>query len=826
MRVARKKRRWAVIMLCGLTLGVASISASAQATTGYKLQGQFSTNEGNDANGVAVNQSTNDVYVAALFPFSHGTLEEFSASGTFIKSLQSAPTEFAPRFSGVAVDPGSQRVYAVDDQNQLIDAFDAEGNPVSSFTGGTSSSLPVTGGRETNVQIASDANGDIYYPNQALEEVQEFWPDGAPGPVTIAGLARPTDVAVAPTRIYIVDTNSSVGGSQVQQFDSSGALVGTGVLGEGVLSKPKAVTVDSSGDVFVIDESTSGIVVAEFDSAGTLIRTFGAGVISSASGIAVDSSSGEVYVLENAGFASHGPVLILGSSSVTVPTALTDPAVGVEPSVETVTGTVNPQGTDTKYFFQYGPSTAYGQSTTEADAGSGRADSAAEVTIPFLEPDQTYHYRLVATNAEGDRVYGADQMFTTQAAPPLIGSERASNITSIDAVLEAQINPNNQATSYYFKYATNPALSGATAVPTPPGPEVGAGFGESPVTQDIGGTLSPNTTYYFQVLATNATNTTEGPIESFTTLPPAPVAATEAPVFVTETTATLNGTLTTQDAQTTYSFQYVADADYKSTGYEHAISVPQPQGEAGASPQPISVTAFVAGLAADTAYHVRLVADNAGGFTEGTEQTFTTVVLPPSLSTGMPVSIAVTEATIDGGVNPEHGETTYRFEYIDEAGFLNSGYRDAIRVPQPVGNAGASGEPQLVTATFTDLEPATIYHYRLVARNAGGTREGADETFSTPAERGSQELQASQFGAGPSLPLPGITYPDMADLAPLPARQHLSAPEPKELSCRAKATRIKNGRRRRAALKKCRRKGRLGKEGLAGPPSGGRSAGT
>ena len=807
MRVARKKRRWAAIMLCGLTLGVASMSASAQATTGYKLQRQFSTNEGNDANGVAVNQSTNDVYVAALFPFSHGTLEEFSASGTFIKSLQSAPTEFAPRFSGVAVDPGSQRVYAVDDQNQLIDAFDAEGNPVSAFTGGTSSSLPVTGGRETNVQIASDANGDIYYPNQALEEVQEFRPDGTPVPVLISGLLRPTDVAVASTRIYVVDTNPSVGGRQVQEFDSSGVPVGAGVLGRGVLSNPKAAAVDSNGDVFVLDESTSEMLVVEFDSTGTLIRAFGAGPIATGSGIATDSS-GEVYVLENAGFSSHGPVLIFGPSSVTAPMAITGAAASVEPSVETVNGTVNPEGTDTKYHFQYGTSAAYGQSTADTDAGSTTTSVAAEATLSSLEPSQTYHYRLVATNAEGDRAYGADHEFTTEAAAPLVTNERASGVTQTDAVLEAGINPNNQPTMAYFKYSISPTLEGATAVPAPPGPEVGAGFGESPISQDIGGGLSPNTTYYYQVVATNATHSTEGQIESFTTLPLAPVAEAEAPSGITQTTATLNGTVTTQDARTTYSFQYVDDSDFQSTGYQRATSVPQPEGAAEASLQPVPVTAVVGELTPDTTYHVRLVASNAGGFTEGPEHTFTTVVLPPSVATGLPVSVAATAVTVNGGVDPEHGETTYRFDYVDQADFLSTGYQNATSVPKPEGSAGSAGETQIVTGTFGRLSPLSVYHYRLVATNAGGTRDGADETFSTPAERGRLEPQGSPFGAGSSLPLPGIIYPNLSNIVPvLPAKtaKPTRGNSTSKLSCDVKAKRLKGATRRRAALKRCTR---------------------
>jgi hypothetical protein len=132
------------------------------------------------------------------------------------------------------------------------------------------------------------------------------------------------------------------------------------------------------------------------------------------------------------------------------------------------------------------------------------------------------------------------------------------------------------------------------------------------------------------------------------------------------------------------------------------------------------------------------------------------------------VSLAPTAATVDGGVNPEHGVTTYRFEYVDEADFLSTGYQNAASVPQPEGSAGSAGEPQIVTATLTQLSPLSVYHYRLIATNAGGTTEGADETFTTPAEASAQGPAGSPFGLGSSVSLPGITYPSLSSLSPVP----------------------------------------------------------
>ena len=60
--------------------------------------------------------------------------------------------------------------------------------------------------------------------------------------------------------------------------------------------------------------------------------------------------------------------------------------------------------------------------------------------------------------------------------------------------------------------------------------------------------LQPGTRYYDQVVATSVGGTTAGTILSFTTLAP-PAATTQAATAVTDTTATLNGSVNPQGAQ-------------------------------------------------------------------------------------------------------------------------------------------------------------------------------------------------------------------------------------------------------------------------------------
>ncbi len=80
-------------------------------------------------------------------------------------------------------------------------------------------------------------------------------------------------------------------------------------------------------------------------------------------------------------------------------------------------GTVNPQGQLTKYFFNYGTSTSYGQKTAEVSAGSGTGNVTASQQLSGLSPGTTYHFQLVAGNS-GGTTPGLDQTFTTASTPP------------------------------------------------------------------------------------------------------------------------------------------------------------------------------------------------------------------------------------------------------------------------------------------------------------------------------------------------------------------------------------------------------------------------
>ncbi len=85
-------------------------------------------------------------------------------------------------------------------------------------------------------------------------------------------------------------------------------------------------------------------------------------------------------------------------------------------------GQVNPRNSTATYRFEWGTTTAYGNAIPVAPVSLGFQDNSMHtVTAPIsgLAPGATYHFRLVATNAESAvQTQGADRSFTTPIATP------------------------------------------------------------------------------------------------------------------------------------------------------------------------------------------------------------------------------------------------------------------------------------------------------------------------------------------------------------------------------------------------------------------------
>ena len=96
-------------------------------------------------------------------------------------------------------------------------------------------------------------------------------------------------------------------------------------------------------------------------------------------------------------------------------TPVTGTATGVSTDSATVSASVNPLGASVNVSFQFGTTTAYGQSTSAQKTGPDNMVERFSATLSGLPAGTTIHYRVVATSDFGTLV-GADQTLRTQAA--------------------------------------------------------------------------------------------------------------------------------------------------------------------------------------------------------------------------------------------------------------------------------------------------------------------------------------------------------------------------------------------------------------------------
>ena len=96
------------------------------------------------------------------------------------------------------------------------------------------------------------------------------------------------------------------------------------------------------------------------------------------------------------------------------PIVETKPASSIKGTVAFLNGVVNPNGAETKDYFEYGTTTSYGSKSREQTTTVEKKPS---ILVEKLSTKTTYHFRMVATNSYGTS-YGADEVFTTLTEKP------------------------------------------------------------------------------------------------------------------------------------------------------------------------------------------------------------------------------------------------------------------------------------------------------------------------------------------------------------------------------------------------------------------------
>jgi len=392
------------------------------------------------------------------------------------------------------------------------------------------------------------------------------------------------------------------------------------------------------------------------------------------------------------------------------PTLITDPATSVSSTGATVNGRINPNGTYTTYYFEYGLSPGFGSQTAETSAGSGRDLFSVSKGVSGLLPSETYAFRLVGKRG-AQIYYGSTREFTTTAIPPSVSTQPPTDVTPTQVRFNGIVNPNGSTTSCYFKWG--PDENHLVTLRT-----LTVGAGHSAVSKDylLEG-LDPGASGVFQLVAYNGAGTTEGLFQSFSTPAIAPTATTGEATDLGPHAATLHGTVNPGGAAAQYRFEYWVDPRFKFA---------TPWTDAGSGNSDVAVSADLSGLVIDKTYSFRLIAQNSQGTSEGDPLTFHTPAPPPGVVTGAASNITSDSALVSGTVTPNETETVYWFRYwIDgESEYFQT-------EPQ---SAGSGAGPVPVSCELNLLIQEKPYRYQLFAQNAGGLVSGDVDSFSTLKE--------------------------------------------------------------------------------------------
>jgi hypothetical protein len=192
------------------------------------------------------------------------------------------------------------------------------------------------------------------------------------------------------------------------------------------------------------------------------------------------------------------------------PVVTTNPATLIASFSATLDGLLDPHALTTTFHFQYGRTTAYGL-TTAPQTQTGNTSRNVTANIGSLTANTIYHFRIVASNADGTRM-GADRVFATltMTGPPVVITNPATNVTASSATLQGSLDPHSLTTSVHFQYGTTTSYGHATSSQT----QTGSTYRH--IASNITG-LVAHTTYHFRIVATNTGGTRTGGDRTFTT---------------------------------------------------------------------------------------------------------------------------------------------------------------------------------------------------------------------------------------------------------------------------------------------------------------------
>ena len=332
------------------------------------------------------------------------------------------------------------------------------------------------------------------------------------------------------------------------------------------------------------------------------------------------------------------------------PVPTTDPASNVQNTTATINGTVNSNGAQTTVTFTWGTdSTLSTGTTTTAATQSPLAPTAllpVSLGLTGLTGGTTYYFKVNATNSGGGPISGSILSFVTPSVPlPSTTTTPATSVTTTTATINGTGTSNGAQSTIEFKWGTDATLTTGTTTTLAAQSPLSSSSSGAAVSLALTG-LTPFTTYYFRTIITNTNGTETGIIRSFTTLQVPPSATTEPATSITDTTATINGTGTSNGAQSDITFTWGTSSTLSSGNTTTAAA----QSPLSSSSNGAAVSLALTGLTGGTTYYFQVTITNTNGSATGIIRNFTTPV-PTSVqnststSTTLPASTSTTSPT-------------------------------------------------------------------------------------------------------------------------------------------------------------------------------------
>ncbi len=416
------------------------------------------------------------------------------------------------------------------------------------------------------------------------------------------GSAEMSGVAVNPVNhnVYVVnaseqkiETFDPSTGAQVTSFEIPGTVnifgIWTGVQ----------IASDTHGNVYVPD--APGNKVEVFDETGGepeggVAKEIGVGELSEPEGVEIDSA-GNVWVADTGAGKieefSPGGTFMKEIASPQVQAVALDSSGDVFASI----------GGEEPHVVEYNPSGA----TVLAEFGKGVLSQA--LGLPDgIAIDRTREIVYVADN--GKNTVDRFVSWTVTTASP-------SNVAEGQATLSGhvEVEPGTSVSTCKFEYGLTTAY--VSSVPCAPGGPYTAG---TPVSATLSG-LSPGVDYHYRISATNAGGFTQ--VGEDRVFGPPAIDSESAEALVATATPRAHVTVVVE-GESTCSVQYVGEAEYATSGYANATTIPCTT-PIGKMPGEYAVeTKTIKGLRPNTVYHYRFTTANQAGTLTGPDETFTT----------------------------------------------------------------------------------------------------------------------------------------------------------------------------------------------------------